>query len=155
VAFFGVFALDLGPGSSPTSEARVVYAALCLPWLALAVRMLRIGVVLGEEGVAIRNVLRTRRLRWDEIERFEMGHWGGFPTGVARLRAGSWVRASALNPPAELQPWQNPLILRLLDGLNAELERARAAGLAGPPREPESALPRAPEAGPPSTVEPF
>lgn len=141
VAFFGIFALDLGPGSSPAPGERIVYGALCLPWLALAVRTLRIGVVVGEEGVTVRNVLRTRRVRWEDIDCFELGKWGGFPIGAARLHDGRAVRAAALNPPAYLGPEPEPGISRLIGELNAELDRARAAGLAGPAPESETGPP--------------
>ena len=134
VVYFGIFALDNGPGADPVpTSQRLLYAALCLPWLALAARTLRVGVLLTADGVVVRNVMRTRRLPWAEIERFELGEWGGFPCGAVRLRNGDSVTAFALNPPFELTPGEHPVVPRLLKELNEDLGRARAAGLAGPP----------------------
>lgn len=133
VAFFGAFALNLGPdGASIPTGQRLVYAALCLLWIVLAFRTLRIGVLPSRDGLVIRNVIRTRRVPWADIERFELGQWGGFPCGAARLVDGRSVTSFALNPPFELQAGQHPVVPRLLDELNQDLAAARAAGLASP-----------------------
>lgn len=131
ISFFGAFALNLGPGDEPIPTAdRLVYAALCLPWIVLALRTLRIGVLPSREGVLIRNVMRTRRAAWADIERFELGAWGGFPCGAARLVDGRSLTIFALNPPFEFQTGQDPVVPRLLGELNEDLAAARAAGLA-------------------------
>ncbi len=133
IVFFGIFALDLGPDAEPIpTNHRLVYAALCLPWIVLALRTLRIGVLPGRDGLVIRNVMRTRRVPWADVERFELGDWGGFPCGVARLADGGKVVISALNPPFEFQKGQHPVVPRLLAELNEDLAAARGTGVIAP-----------------------
>jgi hypothetical protein len=112
----------------------------CIPWLVLAYRMLRIGVFVSNDGVVVRNVLHSRRVRWSDVERFDWGTgWslsqnGGvwsFPVGCVYLRSGGFVRALALNPPFELDRGHSGAVPLALAGLNDELARARAAGLTG------------------------
>jgi hypothetical protein len=109
----------------------------CVPWLLLAYRMLSIGVFVSHDGVLVRNVLRSRRLAWSDVERFDWGDgWNlfpnvrvwSFPVGCVYLRSGGFVRAFALNPPFELDRGQDNAVPRALAGLNDELARARAAG---------------------------
>ena len=129
------WALGVGPGH-PSPTERLVYLALALPFAVLAYRQLRIGVYPRADGVLIRHILRNQRLPWSEIDRFEWGiwrGWGSFPCGIVRLRNGSQVTISALNPPLEIERGQDPVVPRLLEGLNEEVSRARAAGLAGRP----------------------
>jgi hypothetical protein len=47
----------------------VTVLALAVVWVLGAWRIVRMGVYLGD-GVQIRGLLRTRTLRWDEIDRF-------------------------------------------------------------------------------------
>jgi Bacterial PH domain len=122
--FFGYFALD---ASIPAGQ-RAVYAVLAAVPLVLAVRAARIGVYTGPEGVTVRGILRSWRLRWDEIERFEWGRWRGFgdyPVGVVRGRDGSRVTVLALNPPFEFVKGTDRRVPRLLEELNELLGRAR------------------------------
>jgi hypothetical protein len=101
-----------------------------VPCLWLAYRTARIGVFTSPQGVRIRNIMASRRLDWADIERFDWGDSHGFPIGGAVLRDKSFVRATALNPPLEIERGQNSAVPNALAGLNRELERARAA--AGP-----------------------
>jgi hypothetical protein len=103
-----------------------------LPWLLLAWRTFRVGIYPSRDGVVVRNVLRSRRIPWSEISSFNWGRWWGFPIGGAYLLDGGFVRAFALNPPLELKKGTEKAVPRVLDALNEELERARAAGLASP-----------------------
>jgi hypothetical protein len=130
VYWLGPFALAIGPGAPPTTNERIAYAAIALPFLLLGLRTMFIGVFTGPEGVKVRNVIRrTRRIPWRDVDAFVMGDRRGFPCGAVRLRDGTEITAFALNPPLELgtpdrrTPW-------LLSELNGELARARAAGLA-------------------------
>jgi hypothetical protein len=95
-------------------------------WAWLAYRTFRIGVFTSSKGVVVRNVCRSRRLAWWQIRTFAWGRWGGFPIGGAYLLDGSFVKAFALNPPFEFTPGQSPGVPEALEGLNRELERARA-----------------------------
>jgi hypothetical protein len=125
-AFFGAFALAIGPGAPPTAGERIVYAAIALPFAILTVRTLRIGVVTGPDGVVVRNILRTHRIPWDDVAGFEMSDWGGFPIGAVRRRDGSEQRAIALNPPLDMGEGDRRT-MRLLAELDGELTRARGA----------------------------
>lgn len=140
--FFGYFALDLGSSGEPIPAGqRAVYGALAALALLAAVRTLRIGVATGPDGVVVRGVLRSRRLRWDEIERFEWGRWRGFgdyPVGAVRRRDGSVVNILALNPPFELVKGEDRRVPRLLEELNEALGEARGI----PP--PDSGAPQDP-----------
>jgi hypothetical protein len=128
-AFFGVFALDLSPDGVPVPEGqRVIYGAIALFFLVLAVRTWRIGVFTRPDGVIVRNVLWTHRLRWEEIAAFAWGFWrgpGAYPCGVVRREDGRDITAFALNPPLELTVAQDARVPELLDELNEVLARAR------------------------------
>jgi hypothetical protein len=120
----------------------------CIPWLVLAYRMLRIGVFVSNDGVVVRNVLRSRRVPWSDVERFDWGTaWNGgggsvlsFPVGCVYLRDGGCIRSTALNPPFELERGQSGAVPQALAGLNDELAHARAAGLTEAPTPPERPL---------------
>jgi hypothetical protein len=102
-----------------------VYGAIAALFAVLVVRTLRIGVATGPDGVVVRGVLRSWKLPWTEVERFEMGRWrgwGNYPCGVVRRRDGSTITVLALNPPFELQAGQDQRVPELLAELNAELE---------------------------------
>jgi hypothetical protein len=135
--FFGYFALDLGGEAIPAGQ-RAVYAVLAAVPLAFAARAVRIRVLTGPEGVTVRGILRSWRLRWDEIERFEWGRWRGFgdyPVGVVRRRDGSAITVLALNPPFEFVRGQDRRVPRLLEELNEMLGEARGI------RAPDSGAP--------------
>jgi hypothetical protein len=123
-AFFGYFA------AAPDTPAgqRVVYGVIAAVFAVLMVRTLRIGVATGPDGVVVRGILRSWRLPWEEVERFEMGRWrgwGNYACGVVRRRDGSQITVLALNPPFELQPGQDQRVPELLAELNGELAARR------------------------------
>jgi hypothetical protein len=134
-AFFTYFAVD----PSVPGGQRVVYAAIALVSAALAARTARIGVVTAPDGVTVRGVVRSWRLRWEEIERFEWGRWrgwGSFPCGVVRRADGSQVTVFALNPPWEIPPGRSRAVPNALAELNEQLATAR-----GWPEPPSSGAP--------------
>jgi hypothetical protein len=142
------FAVD---GSVPSGQ-RIAYAAIAAVFALLAVRTWRIGVFTRPDGVVVRGVLRSWRLPWDGIARFEWGiwrGWGSFPCGVVRRDDGSQITVLALNPPFELQPGQNRRVPEMLAALNEELARAR--GWAEPP---PSEAPGDPASPPPHPAPP-
>jgi hypothetical protein len=107
----------------------VVYGLIAAVFAVLVVRTLRIGVATGPDGVVVRGILRSWKLPWAEVERFEMGRWrgwGDFPCGVVRRRDGSTITVLALNPPFELEAGQDRRVPDLLAELNAELAARRA-----------------------------
>jgi hypothetical protein len=138
--FFAVFALDLSPDGAPVPTGqRVVYGALALSFLTLAVRTWRIGIFTSTSGVIVRNVLRSARVSWEDIAAFEWGQWRGpghYPCGVVRRSDGRQITAFALNPPFEFTPGQDRRVPELLAALNQELAHAR-----GWPSAPSSGAP--------------
>jgi len=96
-------------------------------------QVLRVRVMVDQRGVQIRNLWRTRSLRWDEIDEF-VGSTRrvGCPPPVrlaalhARLRSGEMVLIEAVlvpsleEIPGRRRPWQ-----REMDALNADLHAAR------------------------------
>ena len=77
-------------GDAPARSAQiVVLVALAVAMLWLTIRLVRAGVFISGEGVTFRNFLRTRYLRWDEIQQFEP------PAPYGRLR-NAGLRASLL-----------------------------------------------------------
>src|SRR3954447_1406872 len=97
-----------------------VVAVGALPWLLLAWRTFRIGIYPSREGVVVRNTIRSRRLAWGEISRFDGGKWWGCPIGGAYLQSGGFVRAFALNPPFELKQGTEHAVPRVMAALNEE-----------------------------------
>jgi hypothetical protein len=123
----------------PAVLVHPTFALACIPWLLLAWRTFTIGIYPARDGVVVRNVLRSRRFAWNEIERFDWGDWWGFPIGGVYLRHGGFVRAFALNPPFELKQGRDKAVPQALEGLNEKLARTRG----GRPsrREPPAAGP--------------
>jgi len=119
----------------PAVVVHPAWALGCVPFVVLAYLTFRIGIFPSADGVTVRNVLRSRRLAWEEIQRFDLGDWGGFSIGGAYLADGRFVRAFALNPPFEFKPGVSTTVPRLLEELNVELERARAATSTGRPQQ--------------------
>lgn len=108
----------------PSMPQPVIYGAIACVFLILAVRGFRIGVRVGEQGIAIRNVTSTRRIGWDEIERFEFGVPPRFAfeaTCLVRRTDGTVRAAYSLGPPAGIDRWTHRAIARL----NATLEERR------------------------------
>jgi hypothetical protein len=142
-ALFAGFALDVAPGAKiDDATQQLVDGAIALVLSVLAVRTWRIGVFTGARGVTVRGVLRTWNLPWADIAGFELGEWrgwGGFDCGVVRRADGSQVTVLALNPPLDLGKGSSARVVRVLDELNGELERARAAGVSVSRGEPAAA----------------
>jgi hypothetical protein len=65
--------------------------ALIAGWILLW-RAVRAGVVANASGVTIRNIWRSRFLRWSEIARFSVASYGGRTAGCVQLRDGTSVR---------------------------------------------------------------
>jgi hypothetical protein len=153
---FSTFALNLAPPpQSDDAVERAVCGAIALVFWTLAVRTWRIGVFTGPAGVVVRGVLRTWRLRWRDVREFDGGKWGGYRSSVVRRMDFSQIQIFALNPPYQPTEAELARLDRIVTEMNGELEKARAAGLAGevaPEPEPE------PEPGPakpkPAPVDP-
>jgi len=139
--------LCCGVGAFSLIFAKFVHPAFVLVWipcLVLAFLIFRIGVFPSSDGVLVRNVVRSRRLAWDEIDRFDWGRRGNYPVGGVYLKDGEFIPATALSPPFELKHGTARAVPRALAGLNHELDRARASG---PP------TPQARRGAPPPTAQ--
>ncbi|MGA9763037.1 MAG: PH domain-containing protein [Gaiellaceae bacterium] len=91
--------------------------------------MWRIAILLSSDDVRVRNMFRTRRFTWAEIDRFGWGGRSGKAGGVY-LRDGTFVNALALSLP-DGNPDLPQEVQHLVLELNEELAGARAsAGLA-------------------------
>ncbi len=108
----------LGQGSVWTPWAGGGLAAVGLAALALLRRLRRVAVETAAEGLVVRNLLRTRRLPWAEIEGFEEGRRRGFTLAAVRTRSGRRHALSAVGDPG-------PVARRILRALEAELAAAR------------------------------
>lgn len=71
--------------------SRLTFVALALCWLLGSVRIVRMGVYLGGRGVRIRGLLRSRTVKWHEIEHIRLHRsihkFGGWeiPSGMTVL----------------------------------------------------------------------
>lgn len=112
---FGVMAIVVSP--------YLLFGAVFLLWYSCV--MWRIAVLLSSDGVRVRNMFRTRRFTWAEIDRFGWGDSGRWPgrIGGAYLRDGVFVYALALSYGTDRVQG----VESLLAGLNEELAGARAA----------------------------
>jgi len=109
--------------SRSVGVAIMVALALVSAWFFLW-RCARVRVVTGPEGVVVRNVWRTHRFDWPEIERFDLGP-GAMQdrTGRVHLADGRTVATFAVSgrPPW----WSNDPADALIAALNAEVDARR------------------------------
>jgi hypothetical protein len=102
----------------------IINGLLAIAMLVLAIRFALAGIVLDDTGVLFRNHFQSRRLRWQEIERFEPPGRPFFNRGLsARLSDGRCVHSSVgscglLTPPG----FANDVV----DHLNSALRAARS-----------------------------
>lgn len=108
----------LGQGSVWTPWAGGGLAAVGLVALGLLRRLPRVAVETDAEGLVVRNLLRTRRLGWAEVDGFEQGRRRGFTTAAVRTPSGRRHALSGVGDPG-------PAARRILRALEAELAAAR------------------------------
>jgi hypothetical protein len=65
--------------------------ALVIAWAGW--RTATAGVGADEDGVIVRNVIRSRRIRWDQIAKFSVVPYGPYSMGYVELRNGQKLRA--------------------------------------------------------------
>ena len=96
----------------------------------LVVRALLWSVRTDIEGVRIRGMLRTHRLRWAEIDRFSLGRHGLFPVvGIAHRKHGRPLAMSAIEVPkmaSDRGRDNTEAIIAELNRLLVEQQRAEA-----------------------------
>lgn len=99
------FMADDGPnGSDWADPVYVVFIAVALGWVALAVRAARAGVVASPQGVVVRNILRGHSIKWHDIADFDIGRrrFIGTPIPVVRLTSGRDVPMTSIEAPNPL-----------------------------------------------------
>lgn len=95
-------------------------------WTTLAIRSARAGAVTTEDGLEVRNILRTFHISWPDVVHFELGalRLVHRPVAVVRLKDGTTVPLGSF-----LAPVGTSLALkriqRMVEGLNAEKEHWR------------------------------
>lgn len=67
LGFVGVVAL-IGVGSVQSVGGRIFFGLVVVLDAVLVIRTARSGVVVGPDGLVVRHTLRTRQIRWDEVE---------------------------------------------------------------------------------------
>jgi hypothetical protein len=97
---FSVVVVDAAPqgkGVAGTVAIVVFAGAVAVVGWYLAVRLAIQGVITDENGVLVRNGLRSHRLRWEDIDRFEYGRCDPWPrVGVAVQRNGRRIAMVSL-----------------------------------------------------------
>lgn len=85
----------------------------------------RIGVRVGEHGVRVVTILRTHRLAWGEIERFDLAPAGRYPfAGRVVLKSGRTIPIEGITVPRYATERMMPRAQKPIDELNGLL-RAR------------------------------
>ncbi|MGH3342026.1 MAG: hypothetical protein ACRDPK_03915 [Carbonactinosporaceae bacterium] len=130
VVWMGVLTLNWlpeGQADVPTGQ-RVAYGIIGSLFLLLTVRTATIGVYLRDDHLVIRNVMRSWRLAYDQVERFHDGETSGksFGRPVAKLTDGRTITVFALNPGLGERPDPTRGVGRMVAELNARLESRKA-----------------------------
>jgi|SRR5579863_1718027 len=90
-------------------------------WVCLLITS-RVGVHVETDGVRIVNAFRTRRLRWDDIERFELAPAGIYPFAAhAVLKDGSDIPIGGITVPRFATTRLKPRAQEPIEELNALL----------------------------------
>jgi len=95
-------------------------------------RVATIRVVASEDGLVIRNVWRTRRIAWDQVDRFSLGTADvgryRFPdTGVALLMDGEEVPMHAIAAARVSGERERQAVADLIAALNEEMAQRTGA----------------------------
>ncbi|HEY1778678.1 MAG TPA: PH domain-containing protein [Solirubrobacteraceae bacterium] len=97
-------------------------------WMAVILAS-RVGVHVEPGGVRIVNILRRHRLRWDEIERFDLAPAGVYPlAGRVVLKSGRGIPIEGITVPRLFTEQLKPNAQKPIDALNALLASARERG---------------------------
>jgi hypothetical protein len=112
--------------SHPSQSVRFVTLGFGAIALGLAVLALRMYLVVDDDGIAVRYLLRQSWLEWPEIDRIEV---------VSQVRGADTVRITRLNgtyvevPPSLLQPSRptsKPRALAQLNSISNQIEARRS-----------------------------
>lgn len=106
---------------APVRVACLVFAGL---WVVLAWRFWSSGVVVSADRVQVVTVLATRSFRWDEIERFYVAPFMGYPfCAYLELKSGRSISAAAISTPQPASEQHRRQVQEQVDELNAQLRR--------------------------------
>jgi hypothetical protein len=98
-----------------------------------AFRMARVGVFVEQDGIRVRNPLKTEKLPWTCVRGFTLRRSPIGEFGVVELHDGRRIRLWAIQP-ASRMPFASDRRAELaIGGLNRELEAARSAAAAAWP----------------------
>jgi hypothetical protein len=124
--FFGILAITGGRGKI----AALVGAVLLF---LLAWRLWMAGIRVGSDGVKVVTVFLSRRVSWDEVDRFAVLPLGRFPyVGYVVLRDGRKFGTFGLSTSSRQTEANRLRVQRSVDDLNQVLaERREAAGQPG------------------------
>ena len=99
--------------------------------LFLCGRLLWAGIFTSSAGVHVTNILRSFDLRWEEIDRFEIGRWKVIQRAcLIHLRDGETRFAAGIGESANLP---NGAAEAMVEELNAELQREQANAVQNDP----------------------
>jgi len=133
LAWFAGIAID-AVGEDHAVVAFAMGGLIGTPVFWLAIRSARAGVRVDDEGAHIMNVVRTIHVPWHEIVRFSIGSHGMLPkTGIVDLRGGERIAIWGIQAPNPVTRPKNRSAERLIEALNAELERHRPVARTDPP----------------------
>lgn len=132
-AIFGGCFLLLGAGGGidAASDGRLGPGLLRLgaAWsmaVFFAFRMARMGVFVEEDGILVRNPLKTERVAWAQIRGFSLRRAAFGEFGVAELHDGRRIRLWAIQPGTRITFPRDRRAELAIGGLNRELEAARS-----------------------------
>jgi hypothetical protein len=107
----------------------ITAASMVLFWLAVR----RIGVWIEADGIAVVNLLRRRRFRWVDIERFQLAPAGIYPfAGHTILKSGRDIPLGAITVPRIFTARLKRYAQEPIDELNALLREARQSSGTAP-----------------------
>lgn len=113
-------------------NASLVLGLCGVAFLAVAVRGAYAGVFIQESGVRIVNLLNAVSVPWSDIERFELKGAGiRSRNAAAKLHDGRLLTIFAIAGPNPITRPNNRSAERLVDDLNAELDRRTAIRIPG------------------------
>lgn len=101
---FGAFVIFLGAGQFGRAASSGGGAGLAVGLIAIGATMAalftRVALITDEDGIRIRNLLRTQTIPWDGIERFRIGRHGVLSAVcIIDLAGGESVHAFAIQVP--------------------------------------------------------
>ncbi|MDQ3724685.1 MAG: hypothetical protein M3335_02140 [Actinomycetota bacterium] len=115
---FAISFVIRAPDSPPIIVLAGLYAAVSS---FLFARLFFAGIFTSPRGIRVANIFKSFDLRWDEIQRFEMGRWKVIPrTCLIHLRDGRIKHAAGVEESANFPSGSAE---KMVEELNDELSR--------------------------------